>query len=268
MTIFDYSDYKAYLTEFIAALPKKGRGQINRMAEYIGVHPTLISQVLNGQRDLSQEQIHKLCGYLGLQPLESDFLILLLQFERAGTVELKKYYKGKLDEAKKASLNIGRRLEKRRELTDLERSIFYSNWLYLAVWLFLSVDDGQTLEAVTHRFAISRQQASVILNFLKNCQLCSEESGIFQMKSQHIHLEFGSPFLNRHHTNWRIKSMAQMESLNEEEMMFTSPFSISRKDFARIREELMKLIKSTSAVIKDSPAEEIACLNLELFWIR
>ncbi len=138
----------------------------------------------------------------------------------------------------------------------------------MAVWLFTSVGDGQKIDDVVERLSISRANAAEILSFLKNVQLCTEVDGKFKMKSQHLHLEFGSAFLARHHSNWRLKSLQRIEDLTDQEMMFTSPFSISKKDFLRIREELMKLIKSTSEVIKNSPAEDIACLNLELFWIK
>jgi plasmid maintenance system antidote protein VapI len=125
MSIFEYSDYKSFLRDQILVLPKKGRGEINRMAKHLRVHPTLISQVLNGTRDFSAEQIYSLCGYFGLQQLESDYLVLLLQFERAGTSEFKKYYTKKIDELKLASLNISKRLTQNKKLTDYEYSIFY-----------------------------------------------------------------------------------------------------------------------------------------------
>ena len=268
MNIFEYSEYKRYLRDMIASFPKRGHGQIQRIAAHLGVHPTLISQVLGGDRDFSSEQIHGLCGYLGLQQLETDFLILLLQSERAGTSELKKYYKNKIDHLKRTSLNIASRLEKAKSLTELERSIFYSSWIYLATWLFTSVEEGQTLDSIAEKLSLSRAQAADILHFLQDVQLCFEEGGRYQMNSQHIHLEFGSPFLGRHHANWRIKSLQRIDDLSEEEMMFTSPFSVSKKDFLRIREEIVQLIKSTSSLIKNSPAEDIACMNIDLFWIK
>ena len=119
MNIFEYLDYKLFLRDTIASFPRKGHGQTLRIAEHLGVHPTLVSQVLNGSRDFSPEQIYKLCSYLGLQQLETDFLLLLLQYERAGTSEFKKYYKAKIEEIKKSSLNISKRLEKERQLTEL-----------------------------------------------------------------------------------------------------------------------------------------------------
>jgi uncharacterized protein (TIGR02147 family) len=268
MTIFEFSDYKAFLKRYIENLPRKGRGEINKIAAHIRVHPTFISQVFRGDKDLTAEHAYHLCPYLGLQPLESDYFIYMVQHERAGTAEFKKYYRKKLDEIRKSSLHIANRLAKHHTLTDHERSIFYSNWIYLYVWLFTSIGKGQTIENVAEQLAIARAKASEILNFLKTAQLCVEDKGWFQMKSQHVHLEFGSPFLSRHHMNWRMKAMQRSDDLGEEEMMFTSPISISKKDFGRIREELVNVIKSTSAIIKESPAEDVACLNLDLFWIR
>ncbi len=241
---------------------------MNRIAEQIGVHPTLVSQVLSGQRDFSVEQIYKLSTYLGLPALEADYFILLLQYERAGTSDLKSYYKGKIGHLKKESLKVSRRIKEHRSLSEYERSIFYSSRIYMAIWLFTSVSDGQTIESVSRKFAISRVQASEVLSFLKSVQLCKERDGVYQMSEQHIHLEYGSPFLARHHTHWRLQSLKRIDDLTEEELMFTSPFSISKKDFVKIREELLKLIQSTSPIIKDSPAEDIACMNLELFWIK
>jgi uncharacterized protein (TIGR02147 family) len=256
------------MRDFIGQLPNKGRGEVNRLATFIGAHPTLVSQVLNGQRDFSSEQILRLGKYFGLPPEDIDYLMLLLQFERAGTNDLKKFYENKIEVAKKASIKIVNRLAEHRRLSEHERSIFYSSWIYMAVWLYTSVNAGQTIDSASQRFQISRAQVSEILTFLKNVGLCKEEEGIYQMQSQYLHLEFGSYFLNSHHTHWRLKSLERIENLTEDELMFTSPFSVSKKDFEKIREEIIQLIKSTSKIIKDSPAEDIACMNFELFWIR
>ena len=62
--------------------------------------------------------------------------------------------------------------------------------------------------------------------------------------------------------------MQSAEKLTEEEQMFTCPMSVSKEDFAKIKRKLADFIEELSPIIKDSPAEEIACINLDLFWIR
>src|ERR1700684_1559181 len=109
MSVLNHSSYKPYLEEYMAQLPKGGRGEINRMAEAMDVHPTLVSQVLRGDKDFSLEQAHKLCHHIGLLKLEKDYFILLVQFERAGSSDLRQYYKEKIDELKARSLDLKER---------------------------------------------------------------------------------------------------------------------------------------------------------------
>lgn len=268
MSIFDFDDYYAFLRSYLASLPRKGRGEVNRIAKALNVHSTLVSQVFHGKKDFTLEQAHRLCAHLGLPALEADHFILLVLKARAGTAELRDYFRSKLVESKKQSLHLANRIKEHRKLTDTERAIFYSSWIYSAVRLFTSVGRGQTIDEVAHRFAISRKVAAEILSFLKATGLCIEDGGVYRLGVQHTHLEADSPFLIRNRANWRFKAMQRSEDLAVEEMMFTSPFSVSLADFQKIREMLVETIKATSKTIKDSPAEDIACMNIDLFWIR
>ena len=266
-TLFTYSNYKKFLKDHLERLPAKGRGEINRLGLALGVHPTLVSQVLNGPKDFTIDQAHSLASYLGLAALEIDYFVLLIQRERAGTPAYRAYCTTKLDELKQRSLNVSKRLKSHRDLSENEKALFYSSWIYAAVRLFTSVDDGQTLEAVASRFDLSRARAKSILTFLVEVQLCSEAGGVFTMQTQHTHLAAGSAHLLRHHTNWRLRAIDRGEKLTENELLFTSPFSISVADFAKLREQIIDLIQTSSRTIQASPAEEVACLNIDLFWL-
>jgi uncharacterized protein (TIGR02147 family) len=268
MSIFEFDDYRPFLRQYIKNLPRQGRGEINRMAAHLGVHSSFISQVLAGSKDFNLEQTHELASFLALSALETDYLILLVELSRAGTHKLKGYFKSKLAVVKNQSLEISKRIPQDRILTDVERSIFYSSWLYLAVWLFSSVDKGQTLDSVAKRFDITRSRAGEILRFLVGAQLCKLKDDVYTIGPQLIHLEKGSPFLTKHHINWRVKAVQRSEDIEDQELMFTSPLSISKKDFEILREQMVNFIKSASDRVAKSPAEEIACLNLDLFWIK
>jgi uncharacterized protein (TIGR02147 family) len=267
MNIFNSNNYVSFLKSYVKNLPKRGRGEINRMAVHLNVHPTLISQVMSGSKDLSLEQAQSLTSYLGLTSLEADYFLLLVQKERAGTHELKKYFVQKIEEMQKNSLQISKRIKEHRQLSDYEKSVFYSSWFYSAMRLYSSVEDGKTVDEIAKRFNKTRTATLEILNFLKEVGLCIEEKGRYKMGTQHTHLESTSPLLKRHHSNWRLKAIEKTEGLSAEELMFTSPFSISKKDFGLLREEVLKLIKTSSQIIKESPAEEVACLNIDMFWL-
>ncbi|MGZ6442019.1 MAG: DUF4423 domain-containing protein, partial [Pseudobdellovibrionaceae bacterium] len=82
------------------------------------------------------------------------------------------------------------------------------------------------------------------------------------------HLENKSPFIAKHHTNWRLKAIEATENLLDEELIYSANFTISRVDFVRLREEMVQLVQRFLTVVKDSPAEDIAQFNLDFFWLK
>lgn len=85
---------------------------------------------------------------------------------------------------------------------------------------------------------------------------------------QKTHLEYDSLHLIRHYNHWRLRSLVHSENLLESELMYTALVSLSRKDFDTLREEMTVFIKNFLDRVHESPAEEIACFNLDFFWIK
>ena len=178
MAIFDFNDYKAFLKAEVKSRPKAGRGELSRLAEHLDVNATMVSQVIAGDKDFTLEQAKKVCSFFTLSKLDTDYFLLLVQIERAGTQDLKNYFREKRDEMKKESLQISKRITSERKLTDLERSIFYSSSLYSAIYIFSSVDGGQTIEAIIEKFDIPRPRAQEILQFLVSTGMCTPDRGL------------------------------------------------------------------------------------------
>jgi hypothetical protein len=88
------------------------------------------------------------------------------------------------------------------------------------------------------------------------------------MGPQKIHLEKSSPHLQRFQTDWRMRAVSRGEDLADNELLFTGPVSLSRNDFEKLREEMVSFIKRFLDTVHASPAEEIACMNLDFFWIK
>src|SRR6185437_12496976 len=146
MSIFNFSDTKSYLRHYITELPRKGRGEGTRIAKHLRVSTTLVSQVLTGEKSFTLEQARSLCDYLGLSGVDADYLMFLVEHDRAGTTELKRYWNSKLDELRNRALKLSNRIKPRRVLNDQERAIFYSTPLYSAIRLFTSVgENGKSL---------------------------------------------------------------------------------------------------------------------------
>ncbi|MGZ3806009.1 MAG: TIGR02147 family protein [Pseudobdellovibrionaceae bacterium] len=268
MNIFEHDNYKEALKLYIRKKGKANRGAYKNLAEYLGVHATLISQVLSGAKDFTEEQIFSVCDFLGIPELETQYLWILVQIERAGSIKLKNHYIGLKEKLRKQALQLSNRIQKNRELTETEKAIFYSSWIYSAVQVATTLERRVDFEFICERFHLEPSRAREILNFLVQIQMIKEKEGRFFTGTISTHLENKSPFIFKHHTNWRLKAIEAAENILDEELFYSANFTISKNDFSHLREEMVHLIQRFLATVKDSPAEEIAQFNLDFFWIK
>ena len=260
-SVFKFTDYKAFIR---ADLP---RGALKRMAEHLEVNSTMISQIMSGDKDFTLEQGERLLSFFNLRDLEAEYFLMLIQIERAGTIQLKNFYKKRLTTVREQSLSIKNRIKVDRSLTTEEKSIFYSSWAYSAAQIFTSIGNGKSFEDLQNKFSIEKSRLEQIMNFLTSSGLCTIEAGLYKPGVQSTHVEKGSPFLIQHHTNWRVKAIERVENIMDQELMFTGNFTLSKNDFSVLREMLVQTIKDFTEKVKPSPSEIMANLNIDFFIV-
>lgn len=99
--IYDFLNYKEYILQVIANMPKP-RGQFRRFAAAMRVHTSMVSQVLRGNLELTLEQGLLLAEHLSLGKRETEYLLFLILYSRAGSVNLKTLFLTKLQGIQKA----------------------------------------------------------------------------------------------------------------------------------------------------------------------
>ncbi len=269
MPQFQHSDYRNFLKEILEKRPRKGHGELQKIAAHLRIHTTLISQIMSGRRDLTDEQAFELCRYLELTETESEYFQLLVKIERAGTQNYKNFLKNKLKEMREQVQKVSKRFTKEEELSDQQRSIFYSSWIYSAIRLFCSTDEqGRSLEDVMSYFQLTRIRASDYLDFLVSAQLCEQKNDLYKMGQQRTYIDRGSIYFLKHHLNWRMKSIERSEVATEDEKLYTVTMSVSQKDFLRIKEEVSKLLNEILKISQTTQPEKLACFNCDLFFIE
>ena len=268
MNIFETHHYKVFLRHFIAHQPRKGRGFSKSLAEHLRLNQSQISQIISGSREFNEEQAVEVAKFLALPALETEYFMNLVALARAGTPALKKYYETKITNLKKESLQVAKRIPHDRSLNEEEKSIFYSSYLYSALRIYSSLGDGKTLAEMSDKFALPREKLIEIISFLVKTNLCVEQNGYYKPGTQHTHIGKDSPFLSRHHLNWRIKAQQAVDRLSDSELQLTAPLSISRKDFMKVRESLLEVANQTFTTVKATEPEDLACLLIDWFWIQ
>lgn len=262
MSFYQQDNYKALIRDGL------GHGQAKKLADYLGVNPSLVSQVLSGPKDFTEEQTVLVCEFLGFSKLESRYVLALVQVARAGSVKLREVYEETLRALRQEATDLSKRVSVTRELTDAEKTRFYSSWIYAAVQLCATLDQPQHFKDVCARFNLRADEAQKIVSFLIEIGMLIDTGRAYRPGPIITHLEKSSPYVANLHRNWRLKAVQHIDTLAQDELMYTCNFSVSRDDFAKIREEFLVMIQKFLKTAQASPAEEIAQFNLDLFWVR
>lgn len=268
MTIYEFNDYKKFVIFRIERSPRGGRGLYRRIAELLGIHTSYVSQIFSGDRDISPEQAWQLCGFFSLNDLESEFFLALVRLNTASHFEYKSKCLKDLENIRARSLEIKNRVKADITLTTEEKIIFYSHWYYSGVRLLTANPKFRTPETIANELNLNPTQVSKILEFLVQCQLCTEVAGEFTIKKSKTHLGSDSPLLPRHHVNWRVKAFEKIGAPDEDELYFTSPLTITKADATKLKSMIVDFIEEAMKIVDASTGDkDLRCLNLDWFKI-
>lgn len=269
MDVFQFNDYRDYVSARLKAMSGRGRGQFRKIADHLRMHPTTVSQVFKGDRNLSSEQAMGLAGYFQLGRDETEYWVLLSQCEQAQTADLKSLLQRRISSLRNPAHHPEPTptLESERRLDLREQALYYSHWHYGAVRLAGFVPALQTLDGVSRHFNLPRLLVQQILDALVSSQLIEVEpdTGKIRPTVQRTELGLDSPFLGRHHQNWRIKALEKLGRLNSEELSYTFPMSISRKDALVVRKTLTDGVFQVNGVLAETKGEKLSCLTIDWF---
>ena len=265
---FQFTDFREFIRYGFSSLPKKGYGQLFKLARHLEVHSSLVSQVMKGEKSFTLEQAIKVASFLNLTGREQEYFLLLVQIERAGTRQLKDFFENQLQALRRANQSIAARRRGTAVFSDEAQAQYYSDWSLMAVWLAVSIKGLSTSESIGKRLGLTRARVETILDFLISVGLCVVTEEGVKPGITSTHLPRNSPLANRHHTNWRLKALAHLDDLSEDDLAFTAPVSLSRKDFEAIRRIILDSIEDVSETVEKSEPEMLACLTIDWFELR
>ena len=259
-SIYDFTDYRGYLEVWLE------RGFKSKMAQAIGVSSTLISLILKGEKQLSMDQALEVTEFLHLNEKETDYFLLMVEFGRAGTHKLQQRLLKNLKQAQASARKVSHRVRKDVALSDEVKAIFYSDWIYSGIRNLSAVPGYDNVPALASRLSLPPARVAKAVDFLLENGLCRLQDGRITYGPAHTHLDADSPFVQRHHQNWRIKGFQNMDHAHsEQQLFFTCPLSCSKEVVGKIRGLLPNLIEEVMKLAAPSPSEETYCLNIDWF---
>lgn len=261
------TDYVEALKFLMSQFKGGSKGLQSKIADFVGVRQAYLSRVFSRQADLNQEQILAVAVFFALDAHERDFLLNLLNLNRAGTEDLRRYYKEKLMQIRARHHNMGGRIEKTQELSDDEKAAYYSDWTYAAIHTLTAIPSYQTPHSIAVFLNLDTEKVLHVLTFLTRVGLVLKKENDYQHSLAPIHLDSNSIHIGHHHTNWRLKAVDDIGRNGNKNMHYTSVISCSEKDFIEIQEMLVGTIKKAREKIKISKNEKIYCYAIDAFSI-
>jgi uncharacterized protein (TIGR02147 family) len=264
-SIFDYQDYKKYLKDLIHSRPKHGHGVRSKLADAIGCQVAYVSQILNGGIDLNIEQTIRLNKFFGHTKEEAHFMLLLVQFARAGDRDTRDYFREQMEVEIAKRLVIKNRLGLAQGLSAEDQVTYYSTWYYAAVHILLTIPDFRTKPAIAEKLGLTLEKTNEVLEFLVRTGLANQEGNIFGTGQSQIHLGNDSKLIARHHANWRLRALDSLDQETKEDLHYSSVVSLSVSDIAKVKALAVKKIEEIISVVKDSKEEELAVFCVDFF---
>jgi uncharacterized protein (TIGR02147 family) len=268
MNIFEFDNYKDLVRERIKTFPRRGHGQYLKIAKLLNIHTTMVTHIFKGDSNLSIEQALKISDYFAFSALEMDYFIALVQHERASNQQSRAYFAQQLSTLKSRALNLGERLKTKKTLTEHDQAIFYSAWYYSGIRLLCAIHEFRSAEAIADKIRLPLATVARAVEFLISTGLLREENGRFVVGETLTYIHRDSALVSKHHLNWRLRAIEQLDYIPEEDLVFTNSIAISEKDFLRIREEIVKLLETYKEIGDPSPSEQLCFLTIDWRKLR
>lgn len=264
MDIFEYSDYRNYINRQLETEDKAGSR--TRLAKAAGCNPSWMTRALAGDVQLTPDQTFGIAQYFRLNDEETDYLLLLVELERAASAGLKKRIENKLKALSKKGRTLASSVRTDSEVVEVDRTMYYSSWIYSAVHVACMIR-GCSLEDLEAAFHLPFEVLQRTLEELKKMGLVQDKSGEWFATNKSVHLDSLHPMANVTHASWRNFIIQKLQE-RRGDLHYSAIHCLSKKDIEKIQKKLKAMILECRNVIEESKSEKLAVFCLDWYPIE
>jgi uncharacterized protein (TIGR02147 family) len=264
--IYQYTDYKTYILAELKQRHGRVHGSLSPLGRALGLSSTMISQIFRGPKHLTPEHGASLAKHLGLGQDETQYFLLLISKERAGSTTLKEEYERQLTKLRNKPLRMKDITSKALTLSDKDQKKYYSSWEYSAVRLTCELPKVKSAKDVVSLLGIPEDRVQQIIGFLLECGLLKRKTNGFTQGQAITHVGEDSVQLQSHHRNWRIRSMERFPNKTDQDVFISAAISLSEADAAKIRTMIFAMLKEIMAIAPESSPQTTRALVLD--WME
>lgn len=264
MQVWEFQNYRDYLVSKLG--PEGSRsGARKELAAAIQVHTTYVSQVLKGKAEFSLEQAESINTFFSHTEDEGEYFISLVLKDRAGSAKLKSRFESKIQKMREARLNISQRLNVENAISEKDREKFYSSAVYGAAHVLCSLPQYKNVQALSEALQLSRQRTAEIVEFLLRIGVLKTEKEQLFPGPKHVHLANDSEMVLKHHTNWRMHAISNLQFLTKDDLHYSACLSISHEGAFLVKEAILETLKRVVEIVGKSEVETGYVLNFDFY---
>ncbi|MBN2036571.1 MAG: TIGR02147 family protein [Chitinispirillaceae bacterium] len=257
--VFDYFDYREYLSDVFAQLKKQRYGYSYRsFSREAGISShNFLPRIIKRERNLSLEFLPKLCAYLKLSQKENRYFQTLVAFNNTKRPPAK-------EKLLKQLLTL-RLVNEERRIED-NKLHFFDKWYYPVIRELACICDFQEDYALLARQCkprISAAQAQGAVDYLVgNGFLRREADGRYQVIDQVIATEpeVDSTIISRYHKITITQCADAVDTVRKEERNFSSStLLVSKELYDDIKKEILHFRKRLLAMARECNNPEMVC---------
>ena len=209
----------------------------------------------------------RLCEYLNLTELESDYVMNLLLKDRSTTIAARQIFETKMFKIKniadELSLKIKNKKDSHEIISEAHKTLYYSNWLFSAVHILTSIDAFQTVESVAKKMNCAESAIMQVLNSLIEMNMVEKNKDKYVHNGQSMYLKRDAAQIYSLHLQSRLESVQR--SYEKNDLHFTNIFSASKDDVEKIRSQIVDLIEVQRKTVHDSGAQTACVFCCDFF---
>lgn len=265
-SVFTFKDYKTFLKACIREGQPKW-GYVSKMADMAGCQRSYLSRVLNSEVHLTPDHLYNIGRFLALNDSESEYLLNLLESERASLPEYRSRIDKKLAKLKIDHENLQNKVKRPAAPFSEREFIYYSDWIFSALHIIVSIPQFQTSRAIAEHLHLPVKDVEARLQILKQWNLVKYENRKWLFGGSELHVQKNSPLVSLHHNNWRQRAVLKAQSPNEKNVHFTVVQSVDAQAWDKIRSKLIKFIEEASHIANPAKEEKLICLTCDCFEV-
>ncbi len=231
-----------------------------------------LSRVLRTKIQVTPDQAFRIAQFLRFDADESDYFMWLVEWDRAVDSTFRKNLEARLQRLRDRRLSIQEAVKRPAPGAQMQMAAseitYHSHWGYLVVHVLINMG-FQTSAELVRRTQLPEAFVQTILEFLLQHGLIEwvDLKKRYEYRSSATHISKDSPILHVFHNQWRQRALVDAAIPNSDGLHFTNVQSISREDFAKVRSQVLALIKEVSQTATRSGSEELFSFTCDLFRV-